>query len=275
MAVQGNTNLDAPKTVDELAKQLQNTKYGDKTNDELRSEAENMYKNQLEQSKLSAQQSYDSTALELNNQLTELNKSYDKQYQQQQQATVQSKQSADKQALSRGMQRSTYNNATLANLDIAGNKALDQIEQNRTDSTNEVNSQLALLQKQLQENLSSAQSTYENNVISKLQELLDQQYTRQQQYESTSNDLAFKLYELQKAAASSSSGSGRSSSGSTNTTTTTTPTTTSVVTTPVKYDLSFLNGNGNTTTTPQIVKTDWLWRNSSEATKAKILSKLK
>lgn len=274
MAVQGNANLDAPKTVDELAKQLQNTKYGEKTNDELRTEAENMYKNQLEQSKLSAQQSYDSTALELNNQLTELNKSYDKQYQQQQQATVQSKQNADLQALSRGMQRSTYNNATLANLDVAGNKALGQIEQNRTDSTNEVNSQLALLQKQLQENLSSAQSTYENNVISKLQELLDQQYTRQQQYESTSNDLAFKLYELQKAAAASSSSSGGSRSTSSSATkTTTTPT--AAVTTPAKYDLSFLNGNGTNTTTPQIVKSDWLWRNSSAAYKANILSKLK
>lgn len=266
MAVQGNANLDAPKTVDELAKQLQNTKYGDKTTDELRSEAENMYKNQLEQSKLSAQQSYDSTALELNNQFTELNKSYDKQYQQQQQATVQSKQNADMQALSRGMQRSTYNNATLANLDVAGNKALNQIEQNRTDSTNEVNSQLALLQKQLQENLSSAQSTFENNVITKLQELLDQQYTRQQQYESTSNDLAFKLYNLQKAANSSSSGSSK-----TTTAAATTPTTTTV--TPTKYNLSFLNGNN--TNTGNVVKSEWLWRNKSTGGQLNELARLK
>lgn len=239
MALQGNSGLTAPKTVDELASQLQNTKYGDKSTDELRSEAENMYKNQLDSSKLSAQQSYDSNALELNNQLTALNKSYDKQYAQQQQATVQSKQSADKQALSRGMQRSTYNNATLANLDIAGNKALNEIEQNRTDSTNEVNSQLVLLQKQLQENLASAQSTYENNVVTKLQELLDQQYERQKSYEDTSNDLAFKLYEKQKAAGGSSSGgtynpspdSNNDSSGDDDKNNNK----------PTKYDLAFLN----------------------------------
>lgn len=274
MAVQGNSGLTAAKTVDELAAQLQNTKYNDKSTDELRTEAENMYKNQLDSSKLSAQQSYDSNALELNNQLTELNKSYDKQYAQQQQATIQSKQSADKQALSRGMQRSTYNNATLANLDVAGNKALNEIEQNRTDSTNEVNSQLVLLQKQLQENLASAQSTYENNVITKLQELLDQQYERQKTYEDTSNDLAFKLYEKQQSASkSSSSGSGSgsssssSNSGSNNNGDDGKPV--------VKYNLDFLNGANKSTSTQKVYKDEWLWNNASTSSKLSQLNRLK
>lgn len=205
--------LTAAKTVDELAKQLQNAAYTNKTTDQLRTEAENMYRNQLEQAKLSAQQSYDTNANALQNQLAALETDYARQRENQQKATVQAKASADRQALSRGMQRSSYNNATLANLDVAGNKALAQIDQNRTNDVNTVNSQLTLLKNQLSQNLASAQSTYENSVLAKLQELQDQQYQRQKEYESIQNELAFQLYELQKAEeeqakASSSSGGG-------------------------------------------------------------------
>lgn len=211
--------LTAAKTVDELAKQLQNAAYTNKTTDQLRTEAENMYRNQLEQAKLSAQQSYDTNANALQNQLAALETDYARQRENQQKATVQAKASADRQALSRGMQRSSYNNATLANLDVAGNKALAQIDQNRTNDVNTVNSQLTLLKNQLSQNLASAQSTYENSVLAKLQELQDQQYQRQKEYESIQNELAFQLYELQKAEeeqAKASSGGGGTRRTSTN-----------------------------------------------------------
>lgn len=204
-------NLTAAKTVDELAKQLQNAAYTNKTTEQLRAEAENMYKNQLEQAKLSAQQSYDTNANALQNQLSALETDYARQRENQQTATAQAIAAADRQALSRGMQRSSYNNATLANLDVAGNKALAQIDQNRTNDVNTVNSQLTLLKNQLSQNLAKAQSTYENSVLAKLQELQDQQYQRQKEYESIQNELAFQLYELQKAEeaqAKSSSGGG-------------------------------------------------------------------
>lgn len=206
--------LTPPKTVDELAALLQNSAFQSKSDAELRKEAENMFINQRDQAKLSAQQAYDKNALALENQLAGLDAAYAKQRENQQLATTQAKASADRQALSRGMQRSSYNNATLANLDIAGNKALAQIDQSKTDDVNKVAGQKALLQQQLQESLAGAENAFQNSVTAKLQELRDQQYQRQQQYENINNQLEFELYKLQQQAAKAAGGRGSGGGGS-------------------------------------------------------------
>ena len=206
--------LTPPKTVDELAALLQNSAFQAKSDAELRKEAENMFINQRDQAKLSAQQAYDKNALALENQLAGLDAAYAKQRGNQQLATTQAKASADRQALSRGMQRSSYNNATLANLDIAGNKALAQIDQSKTDDVNKVAGQKALLQQQLQESLTGADNAFQNSVTAKLQELRDQQYQRQQQYENINNQLEFELYKLQQQAAKAAGGRGSGGGGS-------------------------------------------------------------
>lgn len=208
------TKYTAPKTVDELASMLENSAYTPKSDAELRTAAENMYRNQRDQAILSAQQTRDASVSALNSQLDALGTSYARQREQQQQATVQSRANADRQSLSRGMQRSSYNNATLANIDLAGNKALAQIDQNQTDDTNSIKAQISQLEQQLQQNLASANSTYENNVLAKLQELQDAEYSRRQAAEDTANDIRFRLYQYQQAAGGGrSSGGGRSGSG--------------------------------------------------------------
>lgn len=207
------TKYTAPKTVDELASMLENSAYTPKSDAELRTAAENMYRNQRDQAILSAQQTRDASVSALNSQLDALGTSYARQREQQQQATVQSRANADRQSLSRGMQRSSYNNATLANIDLAGNKALAQIDQNQTDDTNSIKAQISQLEQQLQQNLASANSTYENNVLAKLQELQDAEYSRRLAAEDTANDIRFKLYQYQQAAGGgTSSGGGRSGS---------------------------------------------------------------
>ena len=108
-----------------------------------------------------------------------------------------------RQSLSRGMQRSSYNNATLANIDLAGEKALAQIAQNQTNDVNSVNSQISQLQQQLQQNISSANSSFENSVLAKLAELQADQYSKQQTAQATNNDILMQLYQLQKSAESS------------------------------------------------------------------------
>lgn len=203
------TKYTAPKTVDELASMLENSAYTPKSDAELRTAAENMYRNQRDQAILSAQQTRDASVSALNSQLAALDTSYARQREQQQQATAQSRANADRQSLSRGMQRSSYNNATLANIDLAGEKALAQIAQNQTNDVNSVNSQISQLEQQLQQNLASANSTYENNVLAKLQELQDAEYSRRLAAEDTANDIRFKLYQYQQAA-----GGGTSSGGS-------------------------------------------------------------
>ena len=203
------TKYTAPKTVDELASMLENSAYTPKSDAELRTAAENMYRNQRDQAILSAQQTRDASVSALNSQLAALDTSYARQREQQQQATAQSRANADRQSLSRGMQRSSYNNATLANIDLAGNKALAQIGQNQTNDINSIKAQISQLEQQLQQNLASANSTYESNVLAKLQELQDAEYSRRLAAEDTANDIRFKLYQYQQAA-----GGGTSSGGS-------------------------------------------------------------
>lgn len=203
------TNFKAPKSVDELAESLSASQFTPKTDAELRSQAETMYKNQRDQAILSAQQSHDSSVAALNSQLAALDTAYARQTEQQKQATAASRANADRQSLSRGMQRSSYNNATLANIDLAGEKALAQIAQNKTNDVNSVNSQIAQLQQQLQQNISSANSSFENSVLAKLAELQADQYSKQQTADATNNDILMQLYQLQKnAEETKSSGSG-------------------------------------------------------------------
>lgn len=194
------TNFKAPKSIDELAESLSASQFTPKTDAELRSQAETMYKNQRDQAILSAQQSHDSSVAALNSQLAALDTSYARQAEQQKQATAASRANADRQSLSRGMQRSSYNNATLANIDLAGEKALAQIAQNQTNDVNSVNSQIAQLQQQLQQNISSANSSFENSVLAKLAELQADQYSKQQTADATNNDILMQLYQLQKNA---------------------------------------------------------------------------
>lgn len=202
------TNFKAPKSVDELAESLSASQFTPKTDAELRSQAETMYKNQRDQAILSAQQSHDSSVAALNSQLAALDTSYARQAEQQKQATTASRANADRQSLSRGMQRSSYNNATLANIDLAGEKALAQIAQNQTNDVNSVNSQIAQLQQQLQQNISSANSSFENSVLAKLAELQADQYSKQQTADATNNDILMQLYQLQKNAEGSKSSGG-------------------------------------------------------------------
>lgn len=209
------TNFRAPKSVDELAESLSASQFTPKTDAELRSQAETMYKNQRDQAILSAQQSHDSSVAALNSQLAALDTAYARQTEQQKQATAASRANADRQSLSRGMQRSSYNNATLANIDLAGEKALAQIAQNQTNDVNSVNSQIAQLQQQLQQNISSANSSFENSVLAKLAELQADQYSKQQTADATNNDILMQLYQLQKNAESSKS-SGSSGGTRTN-----------------------------------------------------------
>lgn len=197
------TNFRAPKSVDELAESLSASQFTPKTDAELRAQAETMYKNQRDQAILSAQQSHDSSVAALNSQLAALDTAYARQAEQQKRATAASRANADRQSLSRGMQRSSYNNATLANIDLAGEKALAQIAQNQTNDVNSVNSQISQLQQQLQQNISSANSSFENSVLAKLAELQADQYSKQQTAQATNNDILMQLYQLQKNAESS------------------------------------------------------------------------
>lgn len=199
-------------TVADLQNALAQYSYAGKTQAEKRAAAELLYKNQLDSAELSAQQSYDKNSLALQNQLNDLKTNYEANIENQKAATVRAKSAADRQALSRGMQRSSYNNATLANLDASGNKALATLDRNYADNTQDISANQTALQNTLSQNLSAAKFAYENNVLAKMNELEQQDYERQTAAQQNQNSLLLQLYQLQQAenknAASASGGSG-------------------------------------------------------------------
>lgn len=225
----------AAKDLDTLAAALRDSSYTPRTDDELRQQAQALYQNQYDAARLTAQQNYDTTAAALQNQLDQLDTSYARQTEAQQEANRQSLSNQDRYSLGRGMQRSSYNNATIGNLQVAGDKALNQIQQNRTAQESSIASQQALAKQQLQQNLAAADTQYQNNVIARILEMQDQDWQRQQQMDAQRNQLQMQLYQLQQTDRKSSgyggggggsynsSSSSSSTGGTTNNNTSSTP----------------------------------------------------
>ena len=205
--------VSSVKTIDQLLAALDSPSYKGRSEDEVRSIAENLFRNQRDSATLQAQQSYNENAAALDAQRAGINTNYDRQLREQQQALDRSVAAQDRSQIGRGMQRSSYNAATLANMRTKGNEALADIEQNRTNALGSLDSQKTQLQRQLQQNLGAAESAYQSSVASKMQELMDQDYTRRQQAIGDNNSLMIQLYNLMKESGGGGSGGGSGSGG--------------------------------------------------------------
>lgn len=201
------------KIIDESGIQLPEN-YQAKSDAERRQIAELLYKNQLDSANLSAQQAYDANAAAINAQRAGINTSYDRQLQEQREATAKSMASLDRSMMGRGMQRSSYNAATQANMALKGNEALGDIEQNRTNALGSLDAQLTQLQQQLQQNKTAAQSAYETNVLNKINELENTDYTRNTETMNNRNNVILQLLQLTKDGSGSYGGGGGYSYGS-------------------------------------------------------------
>ena len=192
------SNYVGARSIEELAAALTKLSYTPRTEQQRREQSENLYRNQLSQALLSAQQQYDTSDLALQQRLTGLEASTQRQIEAQRQNTANAISSADRRALGRGMQRSTYNNSVLANLQRKGNEAEAQIQQNRTDQEDAVAAQRALLAQQLAQNQTAAQSQYENNVIASMQQMEDQDYQRGLAADQFNSNTQLQLYQAQQ-----------------------------------------------------------------------------
>ena len=201
-------------TLKQLEEQLNMQTYTPKTDEQLQAEAENRYKSQYTQNRTSAQQAYDTSALALDQQRAGLETSYAKQAEQAAQATRQNYAAADRQSLTRGMQRSSYNNATLANINNAGAKTQNEIRQALTTAQGNVDQQKTLLTQQLAQTLAGYETGYANDVAAYLDTLKQQEYERKLASDQYRNELLMALYEYGQQAARGGSGGGRRSSGS-------------------------------------------------------------
>lgn len=197
-------------TLDELTKSLKTGSYKPLTEEEIQQQAKNKYQAELDAAKLAAQQVYDKTALALDNQRAELDQSYAQQTETARENTARTYSAADRHALSRGMQRSTYNNSTLANINMEGDETLNRLAEALQTDQNALASQKSLAQQQLAQQLAQYDTSFNAQVAAYADQLRDLNYQRQLEQDKYHNQLQAMLYEYGLQAGAGGSGGGGS-----------------------------------------------------------------
>lgn len=164
---------------------------------EIARQANQRYQSLYDQKRLGAKQTYEVSDAALGRQLESLQASYDQQRAQSRAENRRTYSQADQQALSRGMQRSSYNNATLANITLAGDAAQRQIDQAQAAQENDITQQRSLLSRQYAQQLEQYDADQRSDALSYADELAAREYDRTAASQKTQNDLAMKIYEYQ------------------------------------------------------------------------------
>lgn len=142
---------------------------------DLMAQAELYYQAAYEAQRLAAQQTHDESQLLLDQQLAGLQATYDQQREQSRENYAQVYSQADRQALSRGMQRSSYTGSTLANINLAGNEAQQAINDTQAQQTGNLQEQKTLYGRQLQQTLESLTKQQQADILAKADELKKRQ----------------------------------------------------------------------------------------------------
>lgn len=186
-------------TLEELIAKLNqnNNTYTPLTEDQMKEQAENRYASVYGQKRLTAQQQYDANDLALAQQLAGLQSTYDKQREQSLKNYDNAYSQADRHALSRGMQRSSYNNATLANISLEGQKAQQAINDTQAQQEGNIGEQRRQLSQQLAAQLAEYDTAQQQDILAYVDELEAREYERGLNNANTQNQLAMAIYEYQ------------------------------------------------------------------------------
>lgn len=191
--------MDAAKNNEKLAdliNQLKSDSYMPLTPEQIKQQAENQYKSYYDQLRLAANQSTDRQNLALENQKANLQQSYDKQRQNTAKQYRQAYSQADRQALSRGMQRSSYNNQSLSNIDLKAAEAQKDLFNEQTTEENKISSQQTQLAAQLADQLSQYDASEAADVLKRMDELEAREYDRKTTAENNKNTLTLQIYSI-------------------------------------------------------------------------------
>jgi len=184
--------------LNELMAKLSSTEsYAALSDAEIARQASQRYQSLYDQKRLSAKQTYETSDAALSRQLENLQASYDQQRDHSRAENRQTYAQADRQALSRGMQRSSYNSATLANISLAGDQAQRQIDQAQAAQENDIAQQRSLLNRQYAQQLEQYDADQRSDALAYADELAAREYDRTTASQKTQNELAMKIYEYQ------------------------------------------------------------------------------
>ena len=183
-------------SLDTLMEDLKKSTYVPKSQQELESMAKNRYQSAYDQQRLDAQNAAELNQQALDRQLNTIGSVYAKQKDDTAQSFNQAYSQANRQATSRGMQRSSYNNANLAGITTAGNKAQLEIANNETTARAGLEDQKTLLTNQLSKQLSQLNVSQTADTLSYLDQLQSQEYDRKAAADDKYNNISAQLYQL-------------------------------------------------------------------------------
>ena len=195
----GGDNLSA--ALQQLITQYNSTPgYVKKTDEQIRAQAEGEYGSYYDQMRLAAQQQQERSDLALQQQQESLQRTYDKQRQASREEYENAYSQADRQMLSRGMQRSSYNAQILANLTQKGAEAQEAIWDQQVAAEGQIGAQRAQLAQQLAQQLLQYDTNQANDVMNRIREIEDQEYQRGITDQNTRNALSTQIYEFMQQA---------------------------------------------------------------------------
>lgn len=125
-----------------------------------------------------------------------MQQSYDKQRQNTAEQYRQAYSQADRQALSRGMQRSSYNNQSLSNIDLKAAEAQKDLFNEQATEENKISSQQTQLAAQLADQLSQYDASEAADVLKRMDELEAREYDRKTTAENNKNTLTLQIYSI-------------------------------------------------------------------------------
>lgn len=170
------------------------------TQEQMQQEAANRYASVYGQKRLTARQQYDQNDQALAQQLAGLQSTYDKQREQSAKKYRETLADADRHMLSRGMQRSSYNNATLANIGLEGDKAQQAINDAQAQQEGNIGEQRKQLSQQLAAQLAQYDEAQQQDILAYVDQLEAREYERAQADRNARNQLAMNIYEYQHQA---------------------------------------------------------------------------
>lgn len=185
-------------TLETLISKLEGAQpYTPLTQEEIRRQAAQRYQSVYDQKRLNAQQTYETEDAALARELSGLQAGYDQQRQSAKAQNQLAYSQADRHALSRGMQRSSFNEGTLAGISLAGESAQRAIDREQHKGEAELGEKRTLLSSQLGRTLQQLNESQKSDELSYADELTAREYERATQTQNVYNQLAMQIYEYQ------------------------------------------------------------------------------
>ena len=189
--------MSAADALQKLLEQYnQTSSYVPKTADQIRQQAQGEYQSYYDQLRLAAQQAQARNDLALQQQREGLQRTYDKQREASQKEYENAYSRADRQQLSRGMQRSSYTAQVLANLTKEGAEAQQELWDAQGAAEGNIDAQRTQLAAQLADQLSQYSASEAADVLARIKQLEDQEYDRGRENDQYKNSLSAQIYQF-------------------------------------------------------------------------------